>query len=61
VPAACKGNALLTDTGCQTNGSDQFDKIYFWKTPSGVCPDGKPDCVPYYEWTTAYIAVIGGR
>jgi putative spermidine/putrescine transport system substrate-binding protein len=61
VPAACQGNALLTDTGCQTNGSDQFDKIYFWKTPSGTCPDGKPDCVPYYEWATSYIAVIGGR
>ena len=61
VPAACKGNALLTDQGCQTNGYDQFDKIYFWKTPSGTCPDGKQDCVPYYEWTTNYIAVIGGR
>jgi putative spermidine/putrescine transport system substrate-binding protein len=61
VPAACKGNALLTDEGCKTNGFDQFDKIYFWKTPSGTCPDGKQECVPYYEWTTNYIAVIGGR
>jgi len=61
VPAACKGNELLTDEGCTTNGFDQFDKIYFWKTPSGMCPDGKQACVPYYEWTTAYIAVIGGR
>ena len=42
-------------------GFDQFDKIYFWKTPSGTCPDGKQECVPYYEWTTNYIAVIGGR
>ena len=61
VPAACKGNELLTDEGCKTNGFDQFDKIYFWKTPSGTCPDGKQECVPYYEWTTNYIAVIGGR
>lgn len=61
VPAACKGNALLTDEGCATNGFDQFDKIYFWKTPSGTCPNGKQECVPYYEWTTNYIAVIGGR
>ena len=27
VPAACKGNALLGDAGCQTNGFDNFDKI----------------------------------
>jgi putative spermidine/putrescine transport system substrate-binding protein len=61
VPAACKGNELLTDEGCSVNGFDNFDKIYFWKTPSGTCPDGKQECVPYYEWTTNYIAVIGGR
>jgi putative spermidine/putrescine transport system substrate-binding protein len=61
VPAACKGNELLTDEGCAVNGFDNFDKIYFWKTPSGTCPDGKQECVPYYEWTTNYIAVIGGR
>jgi putative spermidine/putrescine transport system substrate-binding protein len=61
VPAACKGNELLTDEGCATNGFDNFEKIYFWKTPSGTCPDGKQECVPYYEWTTNFIAVIGGR
>lgn len=61
VPAACKGNALLTDTGCATNGFDNFDKIAFWKTPTTDCGDGKTDCVPYYEWVTNYIAVIGGR
>ena len=38
VPAACKGNELLTDDGCKTNGFDSFDKIYFWKTPSGTLP-----------------------
>ena len=27
VPAACKGNELLTDDGCETNGFDNFDKI----------------------------------
>ena len=27
VPAACKGNELLTETGCATNGFDNFDKI----------------------------------
>jgi putative spermidine/putrescine transport system substrate-binding protein len=61
VPAACKGNALLTDTGCQTNGFDQFDKIWFWRTPVADCGDGNKTCVPYYEWVTNYVAVIGGR
>ena len=35
VPAACKGNALLSDEGCATNGFENFDKIKFWKTPVG--------------------------
>ena len=26
VPAACKGNALLTDAGCATNGFDNFEQ-----------------------------------
>ena len=37
VPAACKGNELLTDEGCKTNGYDNFDKIRFWKTPVAKC------------------------
>ena len=61
VPEACKGNALLTDTGCDTNGMSNFDKIHFWKTPTTACGDGSQECVPYLEWVTAYIAVIGGR
>jgi putative spermidine/putrescine transport system substrate-binding protein len=61
VPEACKGNALLTDTGCDTNGMSNFDKIHFWKTPVADCGDGSQDCIPYYEWVTAYVAVIGGR
>lgn len=61
VPEACKGNALLTDSGCETNGMGNFDKIHFWKTPTTDCGDGRKECVPYHEWVTAYIAVIGGR
>jgi putative spermidine/putrescine transport system substrate-binding protein len=61
VPDACKGNELLTDAGCDTNGMSNFDKIHFWKTPTTNCGDGRQECVPYHEWTTAYIAVIGGR
>lgn len=59
VPAACKGNELLTDGGCALNGFDNFDKIKFWKTPVSKCEQG--DCVPYYRWVSDYIGVIGGR
>jgi putative spermidine/putrescine transport system substrate-binding protein len=60
VPAACKGNALLGDTGCETNGAGNFEKIQFWRTPVTKC-GGERVCVPYHEWVTRYIAVIGGR
>ena len=59
VPAACKGNELLTDTGCATNGFDNFDKIKFWKTPIGKCTT-QAECVPYHRWVSDYIAVMGG-
>jgi len=62
VPDACTGNELLTDTGCDTNGFSNFDRIAYWKTPIADCGfDGRKDCVPYHEWVTNYIAVIGGR
>jgi putative spermidine/putrescine transport system substrate-binding protein len=60
VPAACKGNKLLTDKGCETNGMNEFDKIWFWRTPVASCAGGKA-CVPYYRWVTDYIAILGGR
>ncbi len=61
VPAACTGNELLTDAGCATNGFDNFDQVHFWQTPTTDCGDGRKECVPYHEWVTNYIAVIGGR
>ena len=63
VPGACEGNELLTDEGCATNGFDSFDQIEFWKTPQADCfrGDGSEECVPYHEWVTNYVAVIGGR
>lgn len=64
VPAvldACEGNALLGETGCETNGLNNFDRISFWRTPTSTCSDGLENCVPYHEWVTNYIAVIGGR
>ena len=60
VPAACKGNQLLTDTGCETNGMGNFEKISFWRTPVADCGGGR-QCVPYYRWVSDYIAVLGGR
>jgi putative spermidine/putrescine transport system substrate-binding protein len=60
VPEACKGNALLGDTGCETNGIKEFDRIWFWRTPVSNCGAGRT-CVPYYRWVTDYIAVLGGR
>ena len=64
VPAACTGNALLTDAGCETNGFNNFEQVRFWKTPTEDCgdgPGGLEGCVPYYRWVTDYLAVIGGR
>jgi putative spermidine/putrescine transport system substrate-binding protein len=60
VPAACKGNALLGDEGCKTNGFENFGRIKFWRTPVAKCAS-QGTCVPYYRWVTDYIAVIGGR
>jgi putative spermidine/putrescine transport system substrate-binding protein len=64
VPAvldACKGNALLGDSGCDTNGVGNFEKIHFWRTPVAKCASQPDGCVPYYRWVSDYIAVLGGR
>jgi putative spermidine/putrescine transport system substrate-binding protein len=58
---ACKGNALLTDKGCENNGLGAFEKIRFWKTPTSKCATQKDACVPYHRWVTDYIAILGGR
>jgi len=60
VPSACQGNALLGEKGCETNGASNFERIHFWRTPVAACGEGR-ECVPYHEWVTNYIAVIGGR
>jgi putative spermidine/putrescine transport system substrate-binding protein len=59
VPAACKGNTLLGDHGCATNGFDDFDKIHFWRTPEAACSVGT--CVPYSRWAADYAAIIKGE
>lgn len=60
VPAACKGNELLGEEGCKTNGFDDFDRISFWRTPVAECAPGN-NCVPYSKWSTDYVAIMGGR
>lgn len=59
---ACDGtHALLGADGCANNGLNDFDKIWWWRTPTTDCGDGRMECVPYHEWVTNYVAVIGGR
>ncbi len=58
VTAACKGNALLTDGGCDANGYQMFDKIWFWRTPTAKC-EKESACVPYSQWAKDYIAILG--
>jgi putative spermidine/putrescine transport system substrate-binding protein len=59
VPAACEGNELLGPQGCKTNGFENFEKIWFWRTPEAACAGG--ECVPYSRWSTDYVAIMGGR
>jgi putative spermidine/putrescine transport system substrate-binding protein len=59
--AACTGNELFTDTGCETNGYSYFNEIYFWKTPTADCGNGSKNCIPYDKWVSDYIAVMGGQ
>ena len=58
---ACDNNELLGADGCVNNGLNDFDKIQWWRTPTSTCSDGSTECVPYHEWVTNYVAVIGGR
>jgi putative spermidine/putrescine transport system substrate-binding protein len=60
VPAACKGNELLGDEGCATNGAGDFDRIHFWRTPVASCAS-QGTCVGYSRWVSDYIAILGGR
>ncbi|MFY9782549.1 MAG: ABC transporter substrate-binding protein [Acidimicrobiales bacterium] len=37
-----------------------FKSIHFWKTPLSQCDNGKDDCVPYSEWTNAWLQQVVG-
>jgi putative spermidine/putrescine transport system substrate-binding protein len=58
VPEACKASELLGAEGCKTNGIDNFEKIWFWRTPEAGA-QGK--FIPYSRWATDYVAIMGGR
>lgn len=58
VPGACKASELLTETGCATNGFDNFEHIWFWRTPTAKC-EKESACVPYSQWAKDYIAILG--
>jgi putative spermidine/putrescine transport system substrate-binding protein len=61
VPKACENNKLLGAEGCKTNGSENFEKISFWRTPIADCGNGSKECVPYSEWASNYLAIIGSK
>ena len=60
VPSACKGNKLLGDKGCETNGMNDFDRLWFWRTPTVDCGGGR-NCVGYSRWVADYAAILAGR
>jgi putative spermidine/putrescine transport system substrate-binding protein len=42
------------------NAPDSYFKtIKFWKTPLTTCDNGKNDCIPYSEWTNAWVQIGG--
>jgi putative spermidine/putrescine transport system substrate-binding protein len=61
VLAGCTSSELLGDGGCETNGINNFDQIHFWKTPQADCFGLGGECVPFSEWVTASVAIIGGQ
>ncbi|MCL6531151.1 ABC transporter substrate-binding protein [Meiothermus ruber] len=62
VPAACNTpGSLLPADGCKNQGFNDFDKIFFWRTPTTQCRTQNNQCVPYSRWVSDYIAIQGGR
>jgi len=49
---------MLTDSGCETNGFGNFEKIWFWRTPTAKC-EKEGHCVPYSQWDKSYREVQG--
>jgi putative spermidine/putrescine transport system substrate-binding protein len=60
VPSACKED-IIGEAGCRANGSQLFNLIHFWKTPTKECGDGTDSCVSYKDWVAAYQSVQSGQ
>ena len=62
VPVACTDKSgMQTAEGCTANGSGTFDKVHFWTTPVADCDQGAGMCIPYHQWVSAFMAVVGGN
>ena len=61
VPKGCTASTLLGAVGCKNQGFNDFDKIFFWRTPVANCKSQGGKCVPYSRWVSDYIAIQGGR
>lgn len=57
VTAACENNALLGPGGCKANGAEDFDRIWFWRTPEKECDTAFGRCVPYERWVSDFDAI----
>lgn len=60
---ACAEMEAVSPGSCSQYHADAsdsyFTNISFWKTPLATCDDGKPICVPYDQWTSAWTTVKG--
>jgi putative spermidine/putrescine transport system substrate-binding protein len=51
-----KGSAAQYHCGASAS---YFNSIKFWKTPIGVCDNGKTDCVDFTQWQSAWQSIKG--
>ena len=60
---ACPLMNKISKGSCQSLHADKpdvyFKSIKFWKTPLAQCDNGKPDCVPFQDWVTAWTQITG--
>lgn len=59
VVAACEGNDKLGPEGCKRHGAEEFERIWFWRTPENSCDTPLGRCVPYDRWVADFAALAG--
>jgi putative spermidine/putrescine transport system substrate-binding protein len=59
VTAACEGNEQLGPEGCKRHGAEDFERIWFWRTPENSCETALGRCVPYDRWVADYAVLVG--